>query len=140
MEGVQGAVLDVKLRHLEGWDRRARLHAPRYPELLAGTPNLVLPAIPKPEGHVFHLFVVQVRNKDRAAVQKALGERGVATGIHYPTPIPYQPAYASLGHTWGDFPVADEVMKSCISLPMFPELTAAQIEHTAKSLIEVLKA
>ncbi len=140
MEGIQGAVLDVKLRHLDAWTAARQAHAKRYQELLSGTPNVILPAVPRPEGHVFHLFVVQLRNKDRAEVQRALSERGVQSGIHYPTPIPYQPAYAALGHKPGDFPVADEVMRSCISLPMFAELTNEQIEHVATSLKEVTRS
>jgi dTDP-4-amino-4,6-dideoxygalactose transaminase len=134
MEGIQGAVLDVKLRHLEKWTKARQSHAKRYHELLAGIPNLVLPAMPSPDGHVHHLFVVLVKNRERAEVQKALGERGVQSGVHYPTPIPLQPAYASLGHKVGDFPVAEEVMRTCVSLPMFPELTSEQIEHVATSL------
>jgi dTDP-4-amino-4,6-dideoxygalactose transaminase len=138
MEGVQGAVLDVKLRHLDGWNAARARHAKRYQELLAGVPNLVLPEAKDPDGHVWHLYVVLVRGKDREQVRAALGERGIQTGVHYPTAIPLQPVYASLGYKASDFPVAVDVMSSCISLPMYPQLTTEQVERTAAALRECL--
>jgi dTDP-4-amino-4,6-dideoxygalactose transaminase len=134
MEGIQGAVLDVKLPHLDGWNAdRARV-ARRYQELLADTPNLVLPAAPNPAGHVWHLYVIQVVGVDRQEIRDALAAEGVATGVHYPTPVPFQPAYSHLGYRPGDFPVAERVMRSCISLPMFPGLTDEQVVHVARAL------
>lgn len=138
MEGLQGAVLDVKLRHLDAWSAARRRHAARYGELLAGVPGLVLPRAPKPEAHVHHLYVVLVKGHDRERVRHALAERGIQTGVHYPTPIPLQPAYAHLGHRPGDFPIAEEIMKTCVSLPMYPELTDAQTEAVATALRDVL--
>jgi dTDP-4-amino-4,6-dideoxygalactose transaminase len=85
---------------------------------------------------VWHLFVILVRDKDRDALQKELAERGVGTGVHYPTPVPLQPAYASLGHKPGDFPVAESVMRSCLSLPMFAEMTDEEVRHVASALRE----
>jgi dTDP-4-amino-4,6-dideoxygalactose transaminase len=138
MEGVQGAVLAAKLPHLDRWNAARARHASRYRELLAGVPGLVLPAAPRPEGHVWHLFSVQVRGRDRDEVRAALAERGIATGVHYPTPVPFQPAYAFLGHQRGDFPVAEELMNSCLSLPLYPELTREQIEYVAGAVREVV--
>jgi dTDP-4-amino-4,6-dideoxygalactose transaminase len=134
MEGVQGAVLGVKLRYLDGWNAARARCASRYHELLSGLPGLVLPAAPRPEGHVWHLYVVLLRSHDREAFRKALAEKGVASGVHYPVPIPFQPAYQSLGHKRGDFPVAEDVMSHCVSLPMFAELTGDQIEWTAQAV------
>jgi dTDP-4-amino-4,6-dideoxygalactose transaminase len=139
MEGVQGAVLDVKLRHLDAWNAARTRHANRYRELLADVPGLVLPAAPRPEAHVWHLFVVLVRGRDRDELRQALADKGVATGVHYPTPVPLQPAYACLGHQPGDFPVAEDVMQNCLSLPMFPELTDEQIAYTACAVQAVLR-
>jgi dTDP-4-amino-4,6-dideoxygalactose transaminase len=136
MEGIQGAVLDVKLRHLDGWNAARQRHARRYHELLADVPGIQLPALPEPGAHVWHLFVVLIRDKDRDAVQKELAERGVATGVHYPTPVPLQPAYAHLGHKPGDFPVAEDVMRRCLSLPMFAEMTDDEIGYVAQSVRE----
>jgi dTDP-4-amino-4,6-dideoxygalactose transaminase len=138
MEGLQGAVLDVKLRHLDGWNAARARHARRYQELLADVPGIVLPAAPRPASHVWHLFVVLARALDREALRQALGDHGIATGVHYPTPVPYQPAYASLGYRPGAFPVAEDVMRNCLSLPMFPELTDEQIVWTARALRECL--
>jgi dTDP-4-amino-4,6-dideoxygalactose transaminase len=139
MEGVQGAVLDVKLRHLDNWNAARARHAHRYQELLSSVPNLVLPAAPRPEGHVWHLYVVLVRGRDREEFRKALADRGVATGVHYPTPIPYQPAYQHLGYKRGDFPVTEDVMNHCVSLPMFAELKDEQIEYVAAMIREILE-
>lgn len=138
MEGVQGAVLGVKLRHLDDWNAARARHARRYQELLTGLPDLVLPAAPRPEGHVWHLYVVLLRGHDREKFRKALAEKKVATGVHYPVPIPYQPAYHSLGCKPGDFPVAEDVMSHCVSLPMFAEMTDDQIEWTAHAVKECL--
>ncbi len=139
MEGIQGAVLEVKLRHLDEWNAARRRHAERYRQLLAGVPGIELPAAPRPEAHVWHLFVVLVRGISRDVLQKRLAERGVATGVHYPTPVPLQPAYAELGYHPGDLPVAEDVMSHCLSLPMFAELTEEQIEYTATALKDCLQ-
>ena len=140
MEGIQGAVLDVKLRHLDGWNAARAQHARRYRELLAGLPHLQLPDSPRPEGHVWHLFVVLVSGVERGWLQNQLAAHGVATAVHYPTPIPYQPAYAHLGHTPGDFPVAEDVMGRCLSLPMFAGLGDEQVEFVAETMKSLLTA
>jgi dTDP-4-amino-4,6-dideoxygalactose transaminase len=134
MEGIQGAVLEVKLRHLDDWNAARARHAQRYCDLLADVPGIQLPATPLPGAHAWHLFVVLVRGKNRDVLQEELAERGVATGVHYPTPVPFQPAYARLGHKPGDFPVAEDVMRRCLSLPMFAEMTDEQIDWTAAAI------
>ncbi len=140
MEGIQGAVLDAKLPRLDAWNAARARHARRYRELLAGVPGLTLPAVPRPEGHVWHLFVVLVHGRDREELRRALAERGVATGVHYPTLVSAQPAYADLGHRRGDFPVADELAECCLSLPLYPEMTDAQTAHVARELRRLLEA
>jgi dTDP-4-amino-4,6-dideoxygalactose transaminase len=137
MEGIQGAVLDVKLRHLEQWNAARARHAQRYHTLLADGPGIELPSVPAPGAHAWCLFVVLVRGKDRDVLQKKLAERGIATAVHYPTPVPLQPAYAHLGYKPGDFPVAEDVMRRCLSLPMFAELTDEQIALVAQTLLEL---
>jgi dTDP-4-amino-4,6-dideoxygalactose transaminase len=139
MEGIQGAVLDVKLRHLDDWNAARRRHAERYHELLADAPDLVLPVAIHPEGHVWHLFVVLAPKGCRESMQKQLAERGVATGVHYPTLVPFQPAYAHLGYRAGDLPVARDAASRCLSLPMYAELTAEQLEYVADSVHRVLE-
>ena len=138
MEGIQGAVLDVKLRHLDKWNAARAGHASRYCERLADVPNIQLPSCPRPESHVWHLFVVLVRGVDRGRLQRQLAERGIATAVHYPTPVPYQPAYAHLGHKPGDFPVAEDVMGCCLSLPLFPTLRDEQIDFVAGTLKDLM--
>lgn len=140
MEGIQGAALDVKLRHLDQWNAARCRHAARYCQLLADVPELTLPAAGPPGAHVWHLFVVLVSATARDALQQQLAERGVATGVHYPTPVPLQPAYAHLGHKPGDFPVAEDVMSRCLSLPMFAELTEEQIGYVADTLRSLVPA
>lgn len=140
MEGIQGAVLEVKLRHLDGWNAARMWHAERYLELLDGVPGIQLPAAPTSGRHVWHLFVVLTHDGDRDLLQKQLADRGVSTGVHYPTPVPLQPAYAHLGHKPGDFPVAEDVMRRCLSLPMFAELTDEQIEYTASAIRDCMES
>ncbi len=134
MEGIQGAVLAVKLRYLDSWNAARVRHARRYCDLLSGTPNLQLPRCPQADGHVWHLFAVLVQGFDRSRLQKQLAERGITTAVHYPTPVPLQPAYADLGHKPGDFPVAEDVMGRCLSLPMFAALSDEQIDFVAATL------
>jgi len=138
MEGIQGAVLEVKLRHLDDWNAARMRHAERYQQLLADVPGIQLPAAPKTGRHIWHIFAVLVDGDKRDALQKKLSELGVSTGVHYPTPVPLQPAYAYLGHKPGDFPVAEDVMHRCLSLPMFAEMTDAQMDWTAAALRRVL--
>jgi dTDP-4-amino-4,6-dideoxygalactose transaminase len=139
MEGLQGAVLDVKLRHLDEWNDSRRQHADRLSELLQGTPGLQLPTGPAASSHVWHLYVVLVDDGVREMLIEKLAERGVSTGIHYPTPVPFQPAYAQLGYQRGQFPVAEDVARRCLSLPMYPDLTGVQIEYVAETLKDCLK-
>jgi dTDP-4-amino-4,6-dideoxygalactose transaminase len=140
MEGLQGAVLRAKLPQLDRWNARRAEHASHYTMLLSDTPGIVLPACPAAEGHVWHLYVVQVETMDRESFRARLAERGIATGVHYPTAVPLQPVYRYLGHQPGDFPIAERVMSRCVSLPMFAELTAEQVEYTATAIREVLAA
>ena len=131
LEGIQGAVLRVKLRHLEQWTQARRAAAARYDALLAGT-GVATPHPGEDMRHVYHLYVV--RTARRQAWQDALGAQGIQTGIHYPTPVHLLPAYADLGHRVGDFPHAEQAANEVLSLPMFPELTASQCEAVAQAV------
>jgi dTDP-4-amino-4,6-dideoxygalactose transaminase len=124
MEGIQGAVLRVKLRRLEDWTDARRAVASRYDHLLQERGVLTPAVMPYANRHVYHLYVV--RTGHREAWQQSLQERGVQTGIHYPVPVHLMPAYADLGHQPGDFPCAEVAAGEVLSLPMFPELTEAQ--------------
>ena len=136
MDGIQAAVLSVKLKYLDAANAARRNHAERYRQLLAGVPGLVLPWEAAYARHVYHIYAVRVSNRD--AVLSRLSERGVGCGVHYPVPLHLQEAYRSLGYNRGDFPVAERCASEFLSLPMFPELTEPQIEYTAKVLREIL--
>ena len=125
MDGFQGAVLGVKLRHLEAWTRARQERAARYGEALADTP-LLLPKVAADRTHVYHLYAV--RTPERDALAEALRERGVSTALHYPIPIHLQPAYADLGHSAGDFPHSEQCASEVLSLPLYAELTDEQQE------------
>lgn len=132
LEGIQGAVLGVKLRHLDKWNDLRREHAARYTELLQES-GLGLPREMDYARHIYHLYVVQSDKRD--TLQQTLGEAGVQTGIHYPIPVHLQPAYASLGHQAGDFPEAERQAGRVLSLPMYPELTDAQIAQVSEAIM-----
>lgn len=139
MEGIQGAVLDAKLPHLDSWNAARRRHAERLSDLLSDVPGLRLPTAPDPAGHVWHLYVVLLDGVDRSSLMKRMSDCGVATAIHYPTPVPFQPAYAHLGYRRGAFPVAERVAARCLSLPMYPELSNEQLQCVAQSLRDCLQ-
>lgn len=143
MEGIQGAVLGVKLSHLAEWTRCRRLAAEKYNRLLGDLNTVVLPKEMPGVKHVYHLFVIKVNsgNKDknkemRDDLQKFLGEQGVSTGLHYPVPLHLQECFKHLGYKKGDFPVTEELAESGISLPMFPELNDEQINYVADKVKE----
>lgn len=140
MEGIQGAALSAKLPHLDRWNQRRREIASLYTRLLGDIPQIELPVAPVPIQHVWHLFVVLVRDLERDHLRTLLGEQGIAAGVHYPTPVPFQPAYAHLGYRPGDFPVAEDVMGRCLSLPMYPELTDEQVAEVANTLQNICES
>ncbi len=135
MDAFQGAVLEIKLKHLEAWTEARRRLAERYRELLADLP-LQLPREALGRRHVWHLFVVRHPQRDR--LRAALAEDGVQTGLHYPIPLHLQQAYAHLGHRRGDFPVTEAISDECLSLPLFPEMTDAQQDLVVASLRRAL--
>ena len=131
MDGVQGAILGVKLRHLEAWTEARRRNAADYGRRLAET-SVEVPRERRDVRHVYHLYVVRLQQRD--AWRERLTEAGVQTGVHYPIPIHLQPAYRDLGYATGDFPICEEASREVLSLPMFPELTDAQIAEVAHAL------
>ena len=131
MDGVQGAILGVKLRHLEAWTEARRRNAAEYGRRLAQT-SVHVPRERRDVRHVYHLYVVRLQQRD--AWRERLTEAGVQTGVHYPIPVHLQPAYHDLGYAAGDFPVCEEASREVLSLPMFPELTDAQIAEVAHAL------
>ncbi len=132
LHGMQGAVLGVKLPHLNTWTDARRAHAARYHALLAGKGNLVLPREDPRAKHVYHLYVVQTAHRNE--LQEHLASRDIATGLHYPLPLHLQEAYADLGYKRGDFPVTEQVAARGFSLPMYAELSDEQIDHVGSAV------
>jgi len=128
MEGIQGAVLGIKLKHLETWTSERRRVAHRYNELLANTP-LQLPREADYAESAWHLYVV--RHPRRDELKKYLEANQVGCALHYPLPLHLQKAYAHLGYKQGAFPIAEKAARQCLSLPIFPELTDTQIQRVA---------
>jgi dTDP-4-amino-4,6-dideoxygalactose transaminase len=135
MDELQAAILRVKLRHLKQWTERRRSHAARYDELLAGS-NIQTPEVMPCNRHVYHIYAVRVPKRD--AVREALRRGGIQTGIHYPSPVHLQPAYAELAYRPGDFPQSEAAAEEVLSLPMFAELTAEQQQHVVSAIRPVL--
>src|SRR4029079_1259108 len=120
MEGLQGAMLRVKLRHLARWTKARRAHARDYAQMLVDA-GVGIPVEADYARHVFHVYAV--RTADRQSLQRTLQANGVATGIHYPIPVHLQPAYSDLGYKAGQFPESERAANEVLSLPMYPELS-----------------
>ncbi len=129
MEGFQGAVLDVKLKHLEEWTQKRRRNAVLYRKYLEGIDSIVLPEEMSNAEHVYHLYVIRAEHRDE--LQAFLTANQVYTGIHYPIPCHLQNAYRSLGYQKGDFPVTDAFADKLLSLPMSEQLTEDEIIYVA---------
>jgi dTDP-4-amino-4,6-dideoxygalactose transaminase len=137
LDTVQAAVLRVKLRYLEQWNRKRQQVASWYATELKDS-SIVLPHECADRSHVYHLYVVQAESRD--ALQEQLEAAGIAVGIHYPTPIHMQPAFAHLGYSRGDLPHTEELADRLLSLPIHPELTREQVAQISKQVREYQKS
>jgi dTDP-4-amino-4,6-dideoxygalactose transaminase len=137
LDGLQAAVLSVKLRHLDEWTGLRRAHAARYDEALGPLVGLDCPPVVEHARSVYHLYVVRTAHRD--LVDSHLREHGVGAGMHYPVPLHLQPAYARLGHGRGDFPAAERLCAQCLSIPMYPELTTTQIDLVCEYVREAVR-
>ena len=133
LDTIQAVVLNAKLKHLDAWNALRAQNAARYAELLKPL-KVVTPVTKSDRTHVFQTYAVRVPNRDR--VVERMNAKGVSVLIHYPIPLHLQEAYAELGHAKGDFPVAEKVASDIMSLPMFPHMTAEQVEAVAAALKE----
>jgi dTDP-4-amino-4,6-dideoxygalactose transaminase len=131
LEGIQGAILRVKLRYLEVWTEARRAHAAEYSRLLHGS-GVGVPRTMPYARHVWHVYAV--RTQDRAGLQAALQRQEIQSGIHYPIPVHLQPAWADLNYARGDFPHSERAAEEVLSLPMYPELTADQLRAVADAI------
>lgn len=134
LDGLQAAILNVKLPRLAGWTAQRRAIAKRYDGLLSGIAGVALPTEVAGREHVYHLYVIEADDRDGLAA--ALKDRGVPTVVNYKRALPFLPCYAHLGHRPEDFPVAHRLQDRILSLPIFAELTEAQQDHVAASVRE----
>jgi dTDP-4-amino-4,6-dideoxygalactose transaminase len=135
LDGIQAAILGVKLRYLDEWTEKRRTNAYRYNKALQGS-GVVTPVEMDNVRAVYHLYVVRVPGSRREQLQADLATHGVSTGIHYPIALPYLNAYKYLGHTQADFPESLKASSEILSLPMFPELTEEQVNYVADKIRE----
>lgn len=135
LDNLQAAILGIKLQKLDYWNAKLRKNAELYRKHLEGL-DLILPEEINGRKHIYHMFVIRVHNRN--GVIAGLGQNGISTGIHYPVPVPLQPAYKSLGYLEGDFPAAETISKQIISLPIYPELSEDEIIYVANTLRNIL--
>ena len=141
LDSLQAAVLRVKLPHLDQWNASRQRAARLYDELLENAEGIRTPYAAEESSHAYHLYVVQHSQRDQ--LMGYLREQGVATGLHYPTPVHLQPCYEHLGLRSGAFPVTEALASRVISLPMFAEITAEQIRYVCdqvKTFVTLEKA
>lgn len=132
LDGLQAAILNVKLPHLQAWTEARRRIARRYDELLQGIGGLITPKVALDRDHVFHLYVIRADKRD--TLKKHLANAGIATVLNYPKALPFYPAYAYLAHTPQDFPVAHSNQSRILSLPIYPEISDRAIDFIADQI------
>jgi dTDP-4-amino-4,6-dideoxygalactose transaminase len=137
MDGIQGAILRVKLRYLEQWTEARRAVAATYSKLLAGA-DVMLPIEMAYARHVYHAYVIRSAVRDDLAAE--LKDKGIQTGIHYPIPVHLQKAYVDPAYGKGSFPNAERVAAEVLSLPIYPELTSSQVELVCESIRNYVQA
>jgi dTDP-4-amino-4,6-dideoxygalactose transaminase len=138
LDGLQAAILNVKLPHLKAWTEARRKVARRYDELLQGVGDVVIPKIVQGRDHVYHLYVIRTELRDN--LKKSLGDAGIATVLNYPKALPFYPAYAYLGHQPKNFPVAHANQSRILSLPIYPEMTEEMIGYVADRIREFYRS
>ncbi|WP_373500728.1 DegT/DnrJ/EryC1/StrS family aminotransferase [Desulfococcus sp.] len=138
MDGIQGAVLSVKLRHIDAWNERRQSAAYEYRNRLQQVKGLLLPTERPSAGHVYHIYALRTDHRD--GLIDFLKAQDIHCGIHYPVPIHLQEAYAHMNLQEGSFPVAEKCAKDVVSLPMFPELTTAQITTVCTAIEDFIHA
>ncbi len=137
LDTIQAAILNVKLRHLEEGNEKRRRAAEQYTELLQSVSSITTPSLDDGITHAFHLYVIRLPERDR--VLKELNSKGIGAGIHYPIPIHLLKCHSDLEYREGDFPITEEFSREILSLPIFPEITAEQIQYVVHALKTALK-
>jgi dTDP-4-amino-4,6-dideoxygalactose transaminase len=136
MDNIQGAVLSVKLKHLNEWNQKRRENAGIYDGIFSGT-AVKAPKIEKNNTSIYHQYTILAPNRDE--LKECLGKAGIGTGIFYPLPLHLQDCFKELGYKKGDFPFAEELVEKVLSLPIYPELAREQIEYVGKTVLEFYK-
>lgn len=132
LDTLQAAVLGVKLAHMDEWNAARRAIAAKYDAALSEFEWLTAPAEIAGGRHIYHLYVIQCAHREE--LRRHLSDNGIGVGIHYPVPLHLQPAFRSLGYGAGDFPVAERLSNSILSIPMYPEMTAAQQQRIVQAI------
>jgi dTDP-4-amino-4,6-dideoxygalactose transaminase len=134
LDGLQAAILSAKLPHILNWTSQRIEKAKWYEQALQAIPQLVLPKVRPNSQHTFHLYVIRAQRRDELA--EFLNENGIETAIHYPTPLPFLPAYAERGFSQEQFPVSSQFQHEIFSLPIYPELTQEQVEYIKNQIVQ----
>lgn len=137
MDGIQAAILSVKLPHIDEWNEKRYQNALLYNELLSNVEEVILPKIRPESKHIFHLYVIRAKNREK--LQQHLEKSGISTAVHYPVALPFMEAYYYLEHKSEDFPIAFRNQDEILSLPMYPELTKDSILYIVKKVKEFYK-
>lgn len=132
LDELQAAILSVKLKHLQEWTVQRQEIATYYSNFLSDCGDLILPKTHPDATHVYHLYVVRCAKRDK--LQAFLKEKGIGTLIHYPIPPHLQEAYQNLGFQNGDFPIAEELAQTCLSLPIWPGMTRSQLDFVVQQV------
>jgi dTDP-4-amino-4,6-dideoxygalactose transaminase len=132
LDGLQAAILSVKLPHLAQWTNERQRVAKQYDKALAGIPGVEIPIVAENRTHVYHLYVIRCERRDE--LKTYLSEKGVSTVLNYPKALPFYPAYSYLGHNSKDFPQAFANQSRILSLPIFPEMTDQQISYVSEQI------
>ena len=132
LDGIQGAVLNVKLKYLSDWNEARRRHARDYSAGLSSIKDVIVPQEAQYAKHIYHIYAIRVKDRDKFMTY--LGEKGIASGIHYPIPLHLQNAYAFMQKGPGSFPVAEKCAAEYVSLPMFAELTDEQVAYVVEQI------
>ncbi len=133
MDGIQGAVLSVKLKRLSAWNEQRRAHAALYDQLLAGS-SVQTPIIAGGNLSVYHQYTIRAPRREE--LQQHLADKGIGCAVFYPLSLHQQPCFAHLGYQTGDFPVAEQAAAEVLSLPVFAELTEEAVHHVAQTILE----
>ena len=134
MDGIQGAVLGIKLKYLDSWNQKRRSNAILYNRLLTSIPSIITPSHSAKTEHVYHLYVIRHKNRDK--LRDHLRSKNIETGIHYPVALPNLRAYRYLGYSKEDFPIASKYQDEVLSLPVYPELSEEMIEEAVSVIYE----